>query len=419
MRQLAGLLLFGGMQAAVAQQAPRIAEIVFEGNDTTQPRVMLREMLLRPGDPADLEQLERSRQAVQDLGLFREVTLRQEPLADGSVRVVVAVREKYYVLPLPRLDANSDGEYAYGLQLRWSNVRGLNETLRGYWETRDQQDEDFGKETIYAIGYGMPFVFDTRNHLGLSASYNTRPVELADGGGYQERFRSAQALLGRSLGGHGPASQGWTVGGGLLWLQQDTSGALAPQAYGEVYAPVLTAGFRDLHDKLYSDEGMAFSARIESAGEPIGSDYDYTRYTAAIFHARPLGRRAHQSLQTFAEIGARHAGPPDGENDAFELGGSSRLRGYEDEFLEGDAFYRVGVEYLRPVYWEWLRAVAILEAGNVFDTPGDASFDRVYTSLALGARLRVSWFVNVELEIGWAVPLNGSGGGARFFAGGV
>jgi hypothetical protein len=66
-----------------------------------------------------------------------------------------------------------------------------------------------------------------------------------------------------------------------------------------------------------------------------------------------------------------------------------------------------------------MRAVVILEGGNVFDTPSDAGLDRIYTSLGLGLRFRVSWFVNVEVEMGWAFPLNGDATGARFFAGGV
>ena len=45
---------------------------------------MLREMPIRVGDPADPQVLEASRQGLLDLGLFKRVELRQEPVPGGG-----------------------------------------------------------------------------------------------------------------------------------------------------------------------------------------------------------------------------------------------------------------------------------------------------------------------------------------------
>jgi hypothetical protein len=66
------------------------------------------------------------------------------------------------------------------------------------------------------------------------------------------------------------------------------------------------------------------------------------------------------------------------------------------------------------VFRNSIRWVAVLDAGNAFAEPGDASFDKVYVSAGLGVRMRIQAFVALDLEIGMAWPLNG--GSPRVFA---
>lgn len=398
---------------------PTIMAIEFAGNQTTQPKVMLREMVVDVGDPADPDRVERSRQAILDLGLFRSVAVDQE-VVEGGVALRVQVREKFYLLPFPRGDLKSDGEFAYGAAVRWNNVRGLNENLNVFFEQREGRKEDIGRETTWSIGYSSPFVFDSRNNFSLSASHTDRPVDTDDGlNQYEERVSSVQGLLTRRLnpGPEQPASRGWNVGGGLVWEDQNTSGAFAEDPYGMATGAVGVASFRDVRFKVFSEEGQSFGTRVATAVDGLGSDYDYTTYGAGYSLYRPLGQTPHQSVHLFSNAGLRFGGPP--EEEAFDLGGSSLLRGYDSDFIEGDAVYLVQLEFLRPVYRDWLRAVAILEAGNVFERPEDLQLDRVYTSLGLGLRVRIQYFVDLQIELGVAIPLDNTDLDARLFAGRV
>ena len=116
---LAAGLPLGARARPPEEPWPRIAEISVSGNEHTSDKVILRELDLMPGDHADPDRIDRGRQAVQDLGLFREVTVESEAVTDG-VALRVRVNEKYHLLVLPRIDANADRDVSYGVQLRWS-----------------------------------------------------------------------------------------------------------------------------------------------------------------------------------------------------------------------------------------------------------------------------------------------------------
>ncbi len=415
-RWLCLLLLQTGMaiaQTPDAAPAPVIREIVFSGNNTTQPKVMLREMSVKVGDAADPAAIEHSRQAVQDLGLFKSVEVRQEPLPDG-VRLVYVVSEKFFLLPYPRLSANVDGQYSYGAELSWANIGGLNQNLRMLVSQGSDNREGYGKETNYSASYYIPFIADTHENLQFSTGYNTTPrTNDVTGEPYVERKIATEVLLTRTFSGSA-ASQGWTVGGGVFYQNEDRHGLGADPPYGVATALVGTLQYRDLRLKIYSEEGTLFSLRHETAINGLASDYGYSQLRADYSRYIPIGSVQFQTLELDASAGARYCGPQ--EIQSFSLGGGIGLRAYPRYVFEGNSFYYTAAIYQRPVGWDWLRLMAGLEAGNVAANADSEVFRKISADALLGLRLRVSWFIDLEFEAGWAVPLNGSGGG-RFFGG--
>lgn len=414
-------LTYGGASAAEAV----VREIVFEGNDTTLPETMLREMPLRPGDPADLALIERSRQAVQNLGLFREVQAQQETLGE-DVRLIVRVHEKYYVIPSPRADYNSDGQYSYGLQLRWSNVWGLNHRLRGTVKYKNRQEAGRGTALVFSGGYNAPFVLGTPYSLDLAGAYSREPVE--EPALYDELTSTLRLTTSRSFWRESPASESWTAGAGLQWQEQNTQGPGAPPPRGQAVALLLNGGYGWLRDNIYSEVGQSFSAEAQNASAATSSDYPYTSLTARYDGSWPLGETTHQTFGLFARGGTHHGATLTGEP-PFELGGADSLRGYRHQLLRGDHFYFGGVELLRPLGWNWLRGLVFIEAGNVAGRPPAAAVTPdgralaaggPYADIGLGLRARLTWFVNLEFSAGLAWPLSDGGDGRapRVFAGG-
>lgn len=412
------LIVLTGLASAVVRAQPEppgvpdlgaapVVEIRFVGNRVTRPKVMLRELPFSVGETVDAEGIERGRQAILDLGLFKSVRAERRQEGQGWV-VSYTVQEKWYVLPTPRFDVNGDRQYSYGAQLAWDNLWGLNHSLLIYGQQRDPQLQGVGNETQYFAGYFAPLIWDSRWSLGANAGYTARPV-FSSQGPYEERFESAQVLASRSLSSGSP-SQGWNLGTGLYWQRQDSSGLIAP--YGQATAAVASLGYRDLRFQVFSEEGLQAGARLETAVQGLASDYDYTRLGLGATRFLYIGDTPHQNLNLRGDLGLNWQGPAGRRS--YSLGGTYTLRGYDPDFLRGDAYYRVAAEYLRPVGWRWLRLLVIAEAGTAGSSPGDLPDQRVYSSLGLGVRLRLPTFVNFEVEAGVAVPLSG-GGGFRLF----
>lgn len=405
--------LLAGMQLAAAADLPLIRAIAFEGNDITQAVTMQRELVVAVGDVAEPAMIERSRQAIQDLGLFRKVEVHSEPFEEG-VRLVFAVHEKWYVLPIPRLEVNSDGDTGYGLALRWNNLWGLNHRLDLLAVRRDFKREDKDSATNFSTNYNIPFLGESRNALNFSASYNDQDSTSDGGVDYRERSERLGVVFSRSLG-DGPASQGWKAGGGLAWQRQATSGANAPDSFGMALSPGASLSYNDLHDHLYSETGQRFTTSAGVAANGVFSDYGYLSHFTHYDNQIAIGGVDHQTLRLMAELGGYYGGPPSAEHNAFEFGGSERLRGYDREIIDGNFAYYGSIDYLRPLHWNWLRLLTTLEAGSALDNFNHPRGRLLYSSVGVGVTVRVTWLVNVEFEFGVAYPLV-AGDGIRFFA---
>lgn len=405
--------------AAHAQDEPRatLREIEFRGNETTEPVTMLREMSVKVGDPVDAREIERSRQGVQDLGLFRSVDADLEPV-EGGVKLVVKVKEKHYILPLPRADASSDGGYGYGAQLRWDNVWGLNHTFNPYFERRqpsegDNDPEKRGVQTRAQLRYSAPFVFEKVGAHFSAGYFKTPYLEPLE---YEETTTFVSAGLTRKLS-EGRRSQGWTGVTGLTWNNQEHNGATVPTDPADVakgHAVSLSAGayYRDLRFNVYSDEGVLYGFEAQSATKDVASDYDFTSYGLTYYRYLDVGTTPHQNLNFSLDVRARHDGRYGG--DFYAIGGVETVRGFEPETVKGDAYYAASIEYLRPVFRNSIRVLAVVDAANAFTGPGDMNLDKVYVSAGLGVRFRIQAFVALDLELGMAWPLNG--GSPRVFA---
>lgn len=397
----------GGAEAA---EYPPIREIVFAGNVTTRPDVLLRELVVHVGDPADPVRIERSRQAIQDLRLFSSVELEETALPDG-VRVMIKLHEKHYVLPLPRASLNSDGQYSYGAGMRWWNVFGLNHTLHLTAAQGSRQEAGRGTLRQFHLSYDIPFIAGSRFGLDTGFTHTEEPVE--DAAFDAEITDSGRWLLTRALG-DGPASHGWRIGGGVQWQDQRRPGLAPPEAPGQATALVLTARYDDARFNLYSEQGLRFGIEGRSTLGAIASDYGYRELLAHYAQAWPVGATPHQTMGVFAEAGAFDGGPA-GVPPPFALGGSDTLRGYPLRLQRGDQYAYGGIEFLRPLHWNWLRGAVFLEAGDAWGA-GDPG--GVMADIGVGLRLQLNSFVRTEFNFGIAYPLidAGDGAGARVYA---
>ncbi|ULQ47252.1 BamA/TamA family outer membrane protein [Flagellatimonas centrodinii] len=410
----AALCLTLALAMVRAEAAAPIGEIRFEGNRITQDVTMLREIGIRVGEPLDEARIEQSRQALQDLGLFRKVEAHHVAGSTGEV-VIFTVTEKWYLQAYPRLSANSDGQNSYGAEVRWNNLWGLNHSLRALGRSRDTREAGRGRDISYRLSYNAPFLIGPHSGLRGSLAHDATRFETPDH--YVETVEEAELMLTHAYGLDHQASQGWTIGIGPYWRRQSVDVDTAARTYGESWALATQADYLDLRDHVYSETGHRARARLEVADQNLGSDYSYLLLTGELLHAEAIGTRAHQTLETALRFGLRNNGLSN--HPAFTLGGTDGLRGYDRRSMKGNLFYLASVQWLRPVIWDSLRAVVGVEIGNVAKADQPVS-DQPQISFNAGLRLRPKRLVGFELELGVAFALGGdTPGSARPYGGKV
>lgn len=150
--------------------------ILVDGNRHTKERIILRELTFHEGDTlgtdALYEQLRRSKENLQNLGLFNTVDMLPSFLGRGEVFVAITVTERWYWWPQPRMqfaDPNFNiwwltkdpHRINYGLDLYRYNLRGRNETVMARCQLG--YSKDFG------LMYRVPN-FDRSQRWGMEVS---------------------------------------------------------------------------------------------------------------------------------------------------------------------------------------------------------------------------------------------------------
>jgi outer membrane protein assembly factor BamA len=384
-----------------------ITRIEFVGNRVTEPRIMLQEMLVKVGDVADPALIERSRQAIMDLGLFVSVKAALETNEDGAV-LRITVKEKYYILPVPKLNRNEDNNtYSWGGELALNNLAGLNQTLKVRYESQQADALSGGKTETSLLSYDYPRVFGGPYEFRTDITQVRTPAEVVTNGVleslYELQGRTVSMQVSRWLAPIGP-SRGWQVGGGLVWRRNNydyvdyapTSTLQDSQAVG-----VSVLGqYVDVHDYLYSRSGVQYGYTGEYGAPLLGSDTLYTRHAFFYRHYILLDGRPHENFEFQSLLSLSSGDVFLGDTYAYAIGGSRTLRGYTSGSITGNAFVILNVQYLRPFFGYYpLRGVVFVDIGNAYPSNERINLGDLKWSTGLGLRFRLKSFVNIELRV--------------------
>lgn len=390
-----------------AADHPPIDAIRFVGNETTRERILLQEMTVGVGDPADPEAIAHSRQAIMDLGLFKSVTALMQQEAGLRV-LVVTVEERFYILPWPLLNAKPEGDYSYGAELRLDNVAGLNQRLKLSYEEKGSIDADEPKRNETALSYsyprlrGSPYRFDlslklTRENLSPLDSLTDLPA-----GEYRYERYGSSVRLSRWLNDEG-ASRGWFYGFGVnarVDSYDFRSGERGLFDNTQSIGLIANTGYETIHEHPYYRDGIAFGINGEVGAPQLGSDYRYYLSTLYWRLYRPLVvDSSNFNMRLLAGFGhGNRFGTP-----LFGLGGNDSLRGYEGDYVTGNAYLLGNFEYAWQVSgYKQLRLVPFVDLGNAYSDIFAMNATDLKTSLGFELRWKVQSFVNLNLRIGYA-----------------
>lgn len=389
-----------------------ITEIRFAGNEKTRPQTMLQEMLVGIGDPVDPSKVERSRQDIMDLGLFKSVEADLLPGDNGQI-LKITVDEKRYFFALPKLNRNGDGDVTYGAQMEFDNLFGLNQELEVTFRKKDLSGGDVESEKSFDIDFVYPRINGSPFQLDLGIDLDNSDLDEQRGGLRGQFERQSERLrfqVSRWKDPRGP-SRGWRYSAGISWERFDHTFIRGePDLFFDatVVALLGAIGYDDVHDFLYSRSGRQFGYEIAAPLSLLGSDAEYLNHFLYYRRLKHVTNRPHTNLNYQLRLGLATDttfGEP-----AFGLGSSNTLRGYGRDVIEGNKFILANVEFMTPIFRRnALRIATFADIGNAYDNPNGIDSNGLKAGLGIGLRYTLKSFVRTDLRLDIARGLNDGG----------
>ncbi|MBI5464957.1 MAG: BamA/TamA family outer membrane protein [Ignavibacteriales bacterium] len=352
-----------------------IRSIRIEGNETTQPQVILREMALHKGDTLSEISLDRDRNRIYGLRLFNNVTATHQDDGD-STDVLISVVERWYIFPFPvfGIKYNDFGKLYYGLGISHQNFRGRDEKISAA--------VTFGYDQSYSVSYQNPRLIEDEDiffRVGLSYQHVHSLNVVSDE--YDQINSSGSISLGKRYGLYqslvGTASFD-------RWYVPDTSQGRTATAYGD--DKFWSFGVRYSYDsrnmREYPTEGTLVAAEVRNQGFGSESNVHTFAYSADVRHYTPVGGGSLFAWRTYGTFMAGGVVPP--YQHVF-LGYRNRLRGYFRERFEGENIVggaaELRVQLISPHYFSidlfdirQLRSLRFALYGGLFTDVGKAWF---------------------------------------------
>jgi len=382
-----------------------VGSIVFSGNKTTQPQVLLREIEQLVDEACSLDKIVDSTQGIMDLGLFKSV-FADLSLVDDQLQLRFTIKEKLYYLVIPRISRTSDGELRGGAQLRLDNFLGRLHQVKVTSERRKEDDGNGPGGFIHRLNYNIPRFFGSDYGLGFDVFSDRRQLDLSKNGTQYGTAQSETEGLSMHFSrwiGQGRGVQGLRYFFGFRFRERELTvleGNTGPYSGGKDMAWVVGVENKKINRDQFRRRGTVVGAEAQVAADKTGSDFDYVR---ADFYGRlyrPLSGGI-RNLNVQARIGVSN-GYAYGES-SYHIGGGEVLRGLVPGKRSGDVLALLNVEYLQALYlhpqWRW---VVFADAGNVYDRK-KVNLLNLTARTGIGLRWKFEALSNtdVRLDVAW------------------
>ena len=382
-----------------------IRSIQFEGNKVTHESVMRREMYITEGDEFNIQRLERSVQAIMDLGLFKSVTYaisRSDDAGDSQIDITIVVEEKIYWYVLPRGKLEEDVP-VYGAKLYLDNFLGLNHSVNAVYDVTHSSAGI--RELRRTLDYYYPNFYGTRYALDFSIEEQNTVDENEPGGDVNRTSRRAHLYTVKWLNDDG-RNHGYYASFGFGVERNFNDPLQTADATDIENANILglAYGYKQVHEYEYSRGGKSIEYSIGVSDPAFGSDSIFTTHSFRYKSYYTFDSLPGRNLNVQTRI-AHSTGNILGD-DAFTLGNSNGLRGYDNHAFEGNDLLLVNVEYLTPSSFSpAFRYVYFWDIGNTYDQPRDLTSLALKSGIGFGVRWKIRFLVKVDirLDVAWGV----------------
>lgn len=395
-----------------------IEKIKVQGNTRTRDIVVRRELRVNPGDPFDGEKLKRSKERLNNLGYFEDISFDIEDTdKEDHKDLVVQVKEA------------KTGSFSFGggfstvdkvvgfieVEQRnfdftnWPAFTGGGQNLRLRAETGSTKNNLF-------LSFTEPWIFDYPVSGGFDAFKTERDRERDVGFAYDEKRVGGNLRLGKQFSEH-------TIGRMIYKMEKVTIGDLETDVSADLLAEAGTntvsslglSATRDSTDSsLVPTKGLVVNGGVDIAGGLWGGDKDFYRLQTMGSYYIPFQWKSVLELRLRAGLVEAYG---DSEKvpifERFFAGGARSIRGYDerrvgpldtntDDPIGGESLLVGNVEYTIPLV-EFVKLAAFLDAGNVWANAQDFASGDFKSGTGVGVRIKTP-IGPVNLDYGY--PLN-------------
>ncbi|MCG3112159.1 MAG: outer membrane protein assembly factor BamA [Candidatus Manganitrophus sp. SB1] len=395
----------------------RVGRIVLDGNLKTRDHVLLRELVIREGDPYSFDQILTSQQRLYRTGLFSGV--RFEPIRFEDKPTVHDLQLS--VTERPSIGVEFGGGYA-----DFEGVRGFFElshrNLFGTGRSLTARAQGSRIQELYTLSYREPWFFFRDTDAHVVAAYEDREERTYD--------------LERTSGTVGvDKSFSKTVKGSLVYQYErnrltnvDPDAQLTPQDIGRVTIGSITPSLiRDTRDDPFNPRsGTLNGITVQDAAQILGSEAQFVKTTVQSSWYQALFTRFVFAFSARAGVAQRF-----GETEVIPLterflaGGRSTVRGYDQDKLgeegvtiingdpTGGNAMLIFNEELRIALPRSFGLVLFFDHGNVWLDHRDVRFSDLKSTTGIGVRyntpvgpFRLDWGYKLNREADespWAI----------------
>jgi outer membrane protein assembly complex protein YaeT len=349
------------------------------GTHKVNPRIVLRELAYRAGQPFDVRKIEKSRTDILNLNLFSAVEFNagNEPRHPHVVPITITVQEK--------------AQHSLNLALGYNTQTELNAQLS--WN--DYNFVGDGRQLLITGTYSQ--ITTALDVKLIQPHFFSRDARLIlDASQYQESYQTYMLNASR-FDPHldytfAPSLIG-SLGYRFEYLKFNQVNPTTIQAIGGFRRDGFLSGpnagliFNNTTDLLNPQNGEILSINGNFSDHPLGADYRYWRVESEARRYQPLGGKT--ILATRLEVGLEDTlnGKIDDVplSERFYSGGEGSVRGYglrrigplslSNDPLGGLSLIETSIELRHPLVWK-LSGAVFFDCGQVsvhsFDLPVDA-----------------------------------------------